>query len=102
MMNKDALRRIQEMQAKMGAVQEQIAAQTHTGTAGGGAVTIVVNGQQQLTEVTITSEALEEGAEMLADLVMAAANSAMDASRKAAADQMSAMAAGLGIPPGLL
>jgi hypothetical protein len=52
--------------------------------------------------VTIEPEALEEGAELLADLILAACNDALDKSRAAAAANMSQLTAGLGLPPGLL
>ena len=47
-------------------------------------------------------EALEEGAELLADLILAACNDALDKSRAAAAANMTQLTAGLGLPPGLL
>ncbi len=96
------LRQIQQMQAKMARVQEELGGLTVTGTAGGGAVTVVANGHQQLQSVSIDPEALEEGPELLADLVLAAVNSALEQSRELAAKQMGQLAAGLGLPPGLL
>ena len=96
------LRQIQQMQARMARVQEELGALTVSGTAGGGAVTVVANGHQQLQSVSIDPEALEEGPELLADLVLAAVNSALEQSRELAAKQMGQLAAGLGLPPGLL
>jgi DNA-binding protein YbaB len=52
--------------------------------------------------ITIEPDVLEEGAEMVADMVMAATNDAMDKSREMAAKQMGQLTAGLGLPPGLL
>lgn len=102
MNNPNMLRQIQQMQAKMARVQEELGTLTVTGTAGGGAVSVVANGHQKLQSVTIEAEALEEGPELLADLVLAAVNSALDQSRELAATQMGQLAAGLGLPPGLL
>jgi nucleoid-associated protein EbfC len=45
---------------------------------------------------------LEEGAELLADMVLAAVNDALDRSRELASQQMGSLTAGLGLPPGLL
>jgi DNA-binding protein YbaB len=52
--------------------------------------------------VAIEPEALEEGVELLADLILAAINDALDKSRAAAAANMSQLTAGLGLPPGLI
>lgn len=102
MNNPNMLRQLQQMQAKMARVQEELGTLTVTGTAGGGAVSVVANGHQQLQSVTIDPEALEEGAELLGDLILAAVNAALDQSRELAATQMGQLTAGLGLPPGLL
>jgi DNA-binding YbaB/EbfC family protein len=102
MNNPNMLRQIQQMQARMAKVQEDLGSLTVTGTAGGGAVTVVANGHQQLQSVRIDPEALEEGAELLGDMVLAAANAALDQSRELAAQQMGQLTAGLNLPPGLL
>lgn len=100
--NPKMMKQLQEMQARMARMQEELAETTVTGTAGGGAVTVTVDGQQTVRGVTIEPEALEEGAELLADMVMAACNDALDKSRAQASDQMSQLTAGLKLPPGLL
>lgn len=96
------MKQLQQMQAKMARVQEQLSEITITGSAGGGVVTVTVDGHQNVRGVTIEPEALEEGAEMLSDLVLAAVNDAMEQSRSQAATQMGQLTAGLGLPPGLL
>ena len=102
MQNQKMLKQLQQMQAKMAQMQQELDEATVTGSAGGGAVTVTVNGQQKLMAVSIEPEVLEEGAEMVADMVMAAANDALDKSRDMAAQQMGQLTAGLGLPPGLL
>lgn len=102
MQNQKMLKQLQQMQSRMARLQEELDAATVTGSAGGGAVTVTVNGHQKVLGVTIEPEALEEGVEMLADMVMAACNDALDRSREQAAQQMSQLTAGLGLPPGLL
>ena len=102
MQNQKMLKQLQQMQAKMAKMQEELDNATVTGTAGGGAVSVTVNGQQKVMAVAIEPEVLEEGAEMLADMVMAAVNDALDKSRDLAAQQMGQLTAGLGLPPGLL
>ena len=96
------MKQLQQMQARMAKVQEELAEMTITGSAGGGVVTVTVDGQQNVRGVTIEPEALEEGAEMLSDLVLAAVNDAMEQSRQRAASQMGQLTAGLGLPPGLI
>ena len=102
MQNQKMLKQLQQMQAKMAKMQQELDEATVSGTAGGGAVTVTVNGQQKVMSVTIEPDVLEEGAELLADMVMAATNDALDKSRDMAAQQMGQLTAGLGLPPGLL
>ena len=96
------MKQLQQVQARMAKMQEELNDVTVTGTAGGGVVSITADGHQKILSVTIEPEALEEGAELLADLVLAACNDALDKSREAAAANMSQLTAGLGLPPGLL
>jgi DNA-binding YbaB/EbfC family protein len=96
------MKQLQQVQARMAKMQEELNDVTVTGTAGGGVVSITSDGHQKILSVAIKPEALEEGAELLADLVLAACNDALDKSREAAAANMSQLTAGLGLPPGLL
>lgn len=102
MQNSKMLKQLQQMQTRMAKMQEELEAATVTGSAGGGAVSVMVNGHQKVLAVTIAPEALEEGSELLADMVMAACNDALDRSREQAAQQMGQLTAGLGLPPGLI
>jgi DNA-binding YbaB/EbfC family protein len=96
------MKQLQQMQSRMAKIQEELDELTVVGTAGGGAVSITVNGHQKVLAITIDPEASSEGMDMLADMVMAACNDAMDRSRAQAAEQMGALTAGMGLPPGLL
>ena len=96
------MKQLQQVQARMAKMQEELNDVTVTGTAGGGVVSITADGHQKILSVAIEPEALEEGAELLSDLVLAACNDALDKSRAAAAAYMSELTAGLGLPPGLL
>lgn len=102
MQNQKMMKQLQQMQSKMAQLQQELDEASVTGTAGGGAVSVSVNGHQKVLSVAIEAEALEEGAELLADMVMAACNDALDKSRDLAARQMGQLTAGLGLPPGLL
>ncbi len=97
------LKQLQQMQAKMAKVQEELGLKTVTGTAGGGVVEVVVNGHQKVLSVTVKPEVVDPAdVEMLQDLVMAAVNEAMDRARELATKEMGAVTAGIGLPPGLL
>jgi DNA-binding YbaB/EbfC family protein len=100
--NQKMMKQLQQMQTKMAKMQEELETVEVTGTAGGGAITVTANGHQRILAVAIEPEVLEEGAELLADMVLAAVNDALDRSRELASQQMGSLTAGLGLPPGLL
>jgi nucleoid-associated protein EbfC len=95
------LKQVQQMQAKMAAVQAELETATVEATVGGGVVTAVATGAQKLVSITIAPEVIGD-AEMLPELVLAAVNEALDRSRALASERMQAVTAGLGLPPGLL
>jgi len=97
------LKQLQQMQAKMAKIQEDLGNQTVTGTAGGGMVEVVATGHQKVQSVTLKPEVVDPAdVEMLQDLVLAAVNDAMDKARELASKEMGAVTAGIGIPPGLM
>lgn len=87
----------QKMQAKM---QEEIAAIRVEASAGGGMVSVKMDGQKRCLGVTIDPEAAGD-AEMLQDLVLAAFNEAHKKVEDETQKKMSGMLGGLGLPPGL-
>jgi len=97
------LKQLQQMQAKMSKIQEELGEKTVTGTAGGGMVEVTVNGHQKVLGVTIKPEVVDPSdLEMLQDLVLAASNEALEKARELAAKEMGAVTAGMGLPPGLM
>jgi DNA-binding YbaB/EbfC family protein len=96
------LKQVQQMQTKMAKVQADLEQEEVQASAGGGAVKVVVNGQQKLLSIAIDPDVAGDDIEMLQDLVVAAVNDAMDRSRELAAERMQSVAAGLGLPPGLI
>ena len=95
------LRQVQQMQDRMQKMQKELESETVEATAGGGVVTVVATGTQKLVSVRIDPEAAGDP-EMLQDLIVAAVNEAMDKSKEMASTKMQSMAAGLGLPPGLV
>lgn len=92
----------QELQAEMLKAQEALGEETVEVSAGGGAVTVVMTGHQKLRSVKIAPEVLDpEDVEMLEDLIVAAVNEAVERSQQLAAERMSRLTGGLGLPPGL-
>jgi hypothetical protein len=97
------LKQLQQMQARMAKVQEELGEKSVTGTAGGGVVEVVANGHQKLLSVTVKPEVVDPAdVEMLQDLVLAAVNDALDKARELAGKEMGALTAGMGLPPGLM
>ena len=95
------MRQVQQMQSQMNKVQAELETETVEASAGGGAVRVVATGTQKVMSVTIDPAAASDP-EMLQDLVVAAVNEAMEKSKQMAAAKMQAVAAGLGLPPGLM
>jgi DNA-binding YbaB/EbfC family protein len=97
------LRQLQEMQQKMGQIQEELKDKVVEGTAGGGAVRVRANGHQMIVGVEIAAEAVDPSdVGLLQDLILAAANEALDRSRELASSELGQLTAGLGLPPGLI
>lgn len=87
------------MQKRMLEIREELANQTVEGTVGGGMVTAVVNGQQELVSLRITPEVVDpDDTEMLEDLVVAAVNEALQQSQELMSDEMSKLTGGFKIP----
>ena len=86
---------MQEMQAEM----ERM---TCEGRAGGGLVTVTLNGKGEMTGVKIDPSMLKpEEAEILEDLIVAAHGDAKVKVEEAMQEKMQALTGGLPIPPGL-
>jgi DNA-binding YbaB/EbfC family protein len=94
-MNK-MLQQVQEMQAQMEKVQEELANETVEASAGGGMVTVTATGALEIKEIKISTEAIDpEDPELLADMVLAAVNEALRSAQSLAQSKLGG-AAGLG------
>ena len=90
------MQQIQRLQQQLAEAQERLAQETVTVTAGGGAIKIVMTGDQKCQSVEITPDLLKDAdAEMLQDLVLAAVNQALEASRELQQKLMGPLAGGL-------
>ncbi|WP_058534478.1 YbaB/EbfC family nucleoid-associated protein [Legionella saoudiensis] len=96
------MKEAQKMQQRMQEAQQQLSQLVVTGEAGGGMVTIQMNGRHDAVAVKIKPTMLEEEPEMLEDLVAAAINDAVRKIEKASKEKISQLTAGLNIPTDLM
>lgn len=90
------MQQIQKLQEQLAQTQEQLAQETVTYSAGGGAIKVVMTGDQRCRSVEIDPQLLKDAdIEMLQDLVLAAVNGALDASRALASERLGPLAGGL-------
>ncbi|KJS18837.1 MAG: hypothetical protein VR72_21470 [Clostridiaceae bacterium BRH_c20a] len=102
-MNK-MMKQVQQMQAKMAKLQEELEQKTVEATAGGGVVRVVANGKNEIVEIEIKPEVLDpDDAEMVQDLVLAACNEALRKAQEMVSEEMGKITGGLKLPgmPGL-
>jgi DNA-binding YbaB/EbfC family protein len=90
---------VQKMQQEMARVQAELEVAQVDGSAGGGVVNATVTGKGEVVSITIDPSAVDPAdVEMLQDLVVAAVNDALRASRDLAEEKMAAVTGGLKIP----
>jgi DNA-binding YbaB/EbfC family protein len=90
------MQQIQRLQKQMEEAQAKLAEETVTATAGGGAIKVVMTGDQKCRSVEINPDMLKDAdAEMLQDLVLSAVNLALDQSRELASQRMGPLTNGL-------
>ena len=96
-MNMNAmLKQAQKMQAEMERIKNELEAKEYEATAGGGAVKVVVTGKKEITAINIEPDVLgeENDVEMLADMIMIAANTALKTAAQDYESQMSRLTGG--------
>ncbi len=89
------LKQAKHVQEKIEELQEELAVLRIEGQAGGGMVTAVVNGQQELISVKIDPKLATEDVEMVEDLVVAAVRQAMGKSKEESQEKMNAVTGGM-------
>ncbi len=93
------MKQANQMQMKMKKTQEELAKREYEGTAGGGAVKAIVNGEYFVASVVIQDDVMKSGdGEMLQDLIKAAVNDATQKAKKTSQEEMEKITGGLGVP----
>ena len=88
---------MQQMQTDMASAQTALEDETVTITAGGGAMSITISGQQRVQAITIDPEIVDpEDIEMLQDMLIAGMNAAIEQSQTLAAERMEGITSGMG------
>jgi nucleoid-associated protein EbfC len=99
----ELMRKAKEMQENMQKMQEELAKKTVSADAGGGMVSAVVNGRMEVVKVRIDKSKIDvNDTEMLEDVITAAIAAAQSKAADMMREEMQKMAAGAGIPPGML
>lgn len=97
-MNK-MMKQVQKMQAQMAKLQEELEEKVVEASAGGEAVTVKVNGKQEVLEIKIKPDVVDpDDVEMLEDLVLAAVNEALRNAQEMVASEMGKITGGMNIP----
>ncbi len=95
----DLMKKAQQMKASMDRVQEELASREVEASAGGGMVTVMANGAQEIASIDIDPSVIDpEEKEMLQDLVQAAVNEALRKSKEMMQEEMGKITGGLPVP----
>jgi nucleoid-associated protein EbfC len=98
----DMMKQAKELQSRMEAMQEEVAAIEVSGNAGGGLVSVTMNGKGEMRAIKIDPSLMKpEEAEIVEDLIVAACNDARAKAEAKLAEKMREMTGGLQLPPGM-
>jgi DNA-binding YbaB/EbfC family protein len=93
------MKQAQKLQSQMMKLQEELADKTVESSSGGGMVTVVANGRQQIVSIQIENEVVDpDDVEMLQDLILAAVNDALAKAQEMVSSEMGKLTGGLNIP----
>jgi hypothetical protein len=99
----EMMKKARAVQDQMKQLQEDLARKQITADAGGGMVQATVNGRMELVKLKIDKSRIDPNdTEMLEDVIIAAVHAAQSRAGETLKQEMSKMAAGMGLPPGLL
>ncbi len=95
----DMLKQAKKLQQEMGKIQEESRKKTVEASAGGGMVTVTVNGAMEIISIKIEREVVNpDDIEMLQDLIVAATNEALRQAQQMVNEEMGKVTGGLNIP----
>ncbi len=95
----DLLKQAEKLQAELKRIQEKLEEKTVEASAGGGMVTAVANGKQEIVSIKIDPEVVnKDDVEMLEDLIVAAVNEAKRRAQELVMSEISKLTGGLNIP----
>ena len=93
------LKQAQKLQKQMEDLKAELEKKTVEASSGGGAVTVVASGKKQILEINIKPEVVDpDDVEMLQDLILAAANEALNKAEKMMTDEMGKLTGGMNMP----
>lgn len=93
------MKQAQMMQERMQAIQEEVEKKSVTATAGGGVVSVTMNGKKEIEEILLKPEVVDpDDIETLQDLIMVAVNDAIKQADDMMTEGMSEITGGLNIP----
>jgi hypothetical protein len=93
------MQQVQQMQADMARVQDELANETVEASAGGGMVAVTATGAGEIKSISIAPEAIDpDDPELLADMILGAVNEALRSANDLAQSRLGGMAGGLGLP----
>ena len=96
------MKQAQQMQGRVKKLQEEAGNKTVEASSGGGMVTVVANGRQEVLSIKIDKSVVDPNdLDMLQDLVTAAVNEALRKSQELMKEEMGRLTSGMGLPPGL-
>ena len=102
-MNLNIFKQMTKVKEKMAEAQAAVRQKTVEASVGGGMVTVVANGAQEIIEIKIDKQVVDgDDVDMLEDLVLSAVNDALRRSKELMAQEMSKFAKQMGLPPQIL
>ena len=94
-----SMKMIQQMQNRLAKIQQELEETDIEGSAGGGAVKVVVNGQREFKSISIAPEFVDpDDVEMLEETISAAITDAMGRAQKLNEEKMGVLTGGMKIP----
>ena len=96
------MKKVQELQSQMEAMQTEMANRQFSATSGGGAVSVTITGKGKIVSISITEDIVDpKDIETLEDLIKLAFNNAKDEADKALTSEMNILTGGLPLPNGM-